>query len=146
MNENGKTDKCPHCNNGIRPDGLAECNERAADLALSASTGSIFELVDNTSEETYFPMGLFLTLEDAINAVKDRSEPPTDDPEEYAKLEIRERRVGKLTWWDNGRNVATLEWYAEYSDELEDWKWEGPKITLSNAKLTCGADQKQSKG
>jgi hypothetical protein len=103
--------------------------------ALTAAAGSIFELVDNTSEETYFPMGLFLTLEDVINAVKDRSEPPIDDPEEYVKLEIRERRVGKLTWWDNGRNVATLEWHSEYSDELEDWVWEGPKITFSNAKM-----------
>jgi hypothetical protein len=117
----------------IYPNQKTQANNQTESLALTMPPGSIFELVDNTSQETYFTMGLFLTLDDAINAVKDISEPPTDDPEEYAKLEIRERCVGKLTWWDNGKNVATLEWHSEYSDELEDWKWEGPKITLSNA-------------
>jgi hypothetical protein len=109
-----------------------ERDERAADSALSASPGSVFELVDNTRDETYFPMGLFLSLEDALAQVKDLDEPPTDDPEEYVKMEIRERQIGKLRWWDNGKTVATITWIQDYIEAKEDWVWCKPTISLPN--------------
>ena len=98
------------------------------------STGSIFELVDNTSEETYYPMGYYFSLEDALEAIRDKAEPPTDDPEEYVRLEVRQHKIGVLRWWQSGRNVATLEWTAKYDDAVDDWAWSGPKINLSNEK------------
>lgn len=33
--------------------------------ALTAAAGAVFELVDCTNDENYFPMGLFLSLKDA---------------------------------------------------------------------------------
>ena len=97
-----------------------------------ASTGSVFELVDCTNDETYFPMGLFLSLEDALAKVKDRNEPPTDDPEEYVKMEVRERQIGKLRWWDNGKTVATINWIQDYIESKDEWVWHKPTISLPN--------------
>jgi hypothetical protein len=99
-------------------------------------TGSVFELVDCTNEEAYYPMGLFLSLEDALDQVKDREEPPTDDPEEYVKMEVRERQVGKLRYWDNGKTVATIQWIQDYIEAKEDWVWHKPSISLPNTETT----------
>lgn len=101
--------------------------------ALSASAGSVFELVDCTDDEIYFPMGLFLSLEDALSKVKDRNEPPTDDPEEYVKMEVRERQTGKLRWRDNGKTVATINWIQDYVESKDEWVWHKPTISLPNA-------------
>jgi len=108
----------------------SDVKQPGADSALSASPGSVFELVDCTSDEHYLPLGLFLTLEDAINEVKDCKEPPTDDPEDYVKLEVRERQIGKFRWWDNGKTVATIEWIQDYIEAQDDWVWHKPTISL----------------
>jgi hypothetical protein len=97
---------------------------------------SVFELVDCTNEETYFPMGLFLSLEDALAQVKDLDEPPTENPEEYVKMEIRERQIGKLSWWDNGKTVATITWIQDYIEAKDEWVWHRPSISLPNAEVS----------
>ena len=100
-----------------------------------ALIGSVFELVDCTNDETYYPMGLFLSLEDALAQVKDLKEPPTDDPEEYVKMEVRERQVGKLRWWDNGKTVATITWIQDYIEAKDEWVWHKPSISLPNVEI-----------
>jgi len=101
-----------------------------------SSIGSIFELVDCTNHETYIPMGLFLTLEDALDQVRDRNEPPTDDPEEFVEMEVRERQLGKLRWRDNGKTVATIQWIADYIESKDEWIWHKPTISTPNKEIS----------
>ena len=121
----------------------SERTERAADSALSAAAGSVFELVDCTSDEVYFPLGLFLTLEKAINEVKDCKEPPTDE-EDYVKFEVRERQIGKFRRWDNGTTVATIEWIQDYIEAQDDWVWHKPTISLPNTEVSRGVRHERS--
>lgn len=111
----------------------AKYNEKPAAQALSDPAGPVYELVDCTNDESYFPMGLFLSLEDALAQLKDREEPPTDDPEEFVRMEVRERQIGKLRWWDNGETVATIQWIQDYIEAEDEWVWHKPTISIPNA-------------
>ena len=106
--------------------------DSTAGTLLNRPPSSVFELVDCTNDETYFPMGLFLSLEDALAQVKDRKKPPTDDPEEFVRMEVRERQIGKLRWWDNGNTVATIQWIQDYIETKDEWVWHTPTISLPN--------------
>lgn len=105
-----------------------EREERAA-----GSPGSVFELVDCTSDEIYVSMGLFLSLEDALDQIKDLKEPPTDDPQEFFCMEVRERQIGKLRRRDNGKKVATIRWVEAYIDAKNEWVWHKLTICPPNA-------------
>lgn len=104
----------------------------ASERSCPAPAVSVFEVVDCTNDENYFPMGLFLSLEDALAQVKDREEPPTDDPEEIVRMEVRERQIGKLIWWDNGKTVATIHWIQDYIEAKDEWVWHTPTISFPN--------------
>lgn len=84
----------------------------------------IYEMVDATDYEQYYPLGLWLDLNDAIKAVE-----VIDDPtdlgsdghiEEYAKVEIRERKNG---WCGHGQKVYVREWVGDYPDDDSDMVW-----------------------
>ena len=113
---------------------MANDNEKTSDSPLIQSTGPVFELVDCTDDENYFPMGLFISLEDALAQVRDLNEPPTDDPEEFVRMEVRKRQMGKLRLWDNGKTVATIKWTQDYIESRGDWVWRKPSISLPNEK------------
>jgi hypothetical protein len=84
---------------------------------------SIFELVDKT-DEMYYPVGIFLSLSDAIEAVEKEKEPwmlsefALDSG--YVKLEIREREVG---FCQHGKVVWTMEWEDILSDDGYESEW-----------------------
>ena len=100
---------------------------------MSASPGPVFELVDCTDEETYYTMGIFLTLQDALDQVKDCDQPPTDAAEDFARLEVRERKIGKLNWSGTGEKVAEVTWVHDYIESRDEWVWHKPSISLPNA-------------
>lgn len=119
----------------------AEEETGAALAPLSGSPCSIFELVDCTNDETYYPIGLYLDLAEAIRDATHGDSPPSDDAEDYAELEIRERTIGFCGWGNNGKKVATIKWRQEL-DEEDDWAWQRPEVTdhrPASWRCECGA-------
>jgi len=98
--------------------------KRQAPAGLSVAHGSVYEVVDCTSEETFYPLAIYLTLDDAIAACM------VDSPEEIGcvdhdewddsvRIEIRERRVGPS---GHGRSVWTFAWNYSYdADDEKIW-------------------------
>ena len=78
-------------------------------------------------------MGIFLSLDDAINSVKDLENPPTDDHDEYVRLEIRERKIGKMHSYNSGETVAVVQWIQDFIESQDKWIWRKPSIALENA-------------
>ncbi len=56
----------------------------------------IFEVVDATNDEIYYPIGLFASLHDAIKAIKayGKDEAIGEFSGLYERIEVRERRIG----------------------------------------------------
>ena len=83
--------------------------------------GSVFELIElQQCDDNYFPLGIFLSLADAVAAVEENGVGICNDPEEWAGVEIKERKLGLS---DNGRTVWERSWERDWSDEAtERWK------------------------
>jgi len=69
----------------------------------------IYEIIDNTSDELYLIMGIFLTLDSAIAELQDTASKSDDHPitesgndYDYESIEIRERKTG----WSSDRKVV----------------------------------------
>ena len=88
---------------------------------------TIYEVTDTTDEERYYPIGLFLSLADAIWAI-DAEYAPWELCElagEYvdeATIEIRERETGIHTR-DTGKLLWSRSWYKRYDDATDDYLW-----------------------
>jgi hypothetical protein len=81
-------------------------------------------LIDASSEETYYPLGIFLSLEDAVLSVESQREPwglsyscPTSD---FVALEIRERPIGLSA---KGKTVWRRKWHHEFFYDLDESRW-----------------------
>jgi len=86
----------------------------------------IYEIVDATNDEIYYPMGFFLKEANAIKALKDLIKHNTDNPiteyaDEYEKIEIRNHFGNEL--FPNTKVVYTLERVAKWDEESEELKW-----------------------
>jgi hypothetical protein len=104
---------------------------------LPATPCSIFELVDATNDETYYTLGLYLTLQDAVDDACVGDSPPTDCYEDFATLEVRERKLGYSGHSNNGKKVAVVVWTRDFeSDEDGPWRFE----CKSNAGVPHGAE------
>ena len=85
----------------------------------------IYEVVDTTNDELYFPMGLFLSLDEAkaaiLNGATDSESPMTEYGGEgdCEQIEIREREIG---WSEQGVTKFTLNRQNKY-DEEGDANW-----------------------
>ncbi len=80
----------------------------------------VYEIVDATSDEQYWPLGIFPTLAEATAALSGCREPPSDNAEEFCRIEVRERAVG---WGDLGKCVHVQEWVSYYDELADEWKW-----------------------
>ena len=96
-----------------------------AENGRGEAAGSVFEAADATNEEQYWTLGLWLTLADALAAL--RVDDPTDvgchdadELDEYRLIEIRERKIG---WCGSGKVVAKMEWKATYDEAADEYKW-----------------------
>ena len=78
----------------------------------------VYEIVDSSDDEMYFPVGIFSSLEKAIAAVERWGNDPEleNGLDEYQKIEIRQRRLDSF---DNFREVWTREWVWDFEDD----KW-----------------------
>jgi len=103
-------------------------NSEADGVAASAEiSGSVFEAVDATSDDQYWTLGIWPTLEAAKAALEACQEPSDfgcvehDDCDEVCAVEIREREVG---WSGAGKKRATLIWRSKYDEDEDEWKWQ----------------------
>lgn len=77
---------------------------------------SVCEVIDTTNEETYFPLGVFASLEAAMDAIEECRQPPPVEGgwgqlDEFCSVEIRGRGLG---WSGDGEQLIRYEW--EYRD------------------------------
>ena len=86
---------------------------------------TVFEVNDTSNEETYYPMGIFLTLEEAKAEVITLAESDgnvtdygCDDGHE--QLSIIERKIG---WSGSGKTVFTINRENKYSEDLDTDNW-----------------------
>ena len=98
--------------------------------ALPAADLFAFEVVDASDDETYWPLGLYLNIDDAITA---SSRPPDEwgsdgSPEdgEYARIEIKRRKIGWDSW--GGKAAWSQEWSNEAVGEEYQWVPRPPKM------------------
>ena len=91
---------------------------------MSERKQSAFELVDRTDEEMYYPLGIFLTLKDAVDAVEQQAEPWQLSEQaydgDYVRLEIRERQVGLS---QHGEVVWSRSWENIYDEARDECSW-----------------------
>ena len=82
---------------------------------------TIFELIDYTDTNIYYTVGLYLTLESAIDAATKERSPMGDDLQVDHTLKVYEREIGKTEWADMGIHRATVEWVHSYDNNDEDY-------------------------
>jgi len=83
----------------------------------------VYEIVDATSDEQYWPIGVCATLDDCLQALADCYNPhsvPCDDigSESYT-IEIYRRKLGYLDLYNVGTSIYTIEFTERY-DEVKD--------------------------
>jgi len=85
---------------------------------------SVFEIIDQTNDEMYWPLAVFPTLKDAKEAISDW---PNDDhisefnyEDEFEVIHIVERKLG---WSGAGRVVYKLERITTYNEEEDEYYW-----------------------
>ena len=87
-----------------------------------------YEVCDTSDDEMYFSMGIFLSKESAIEAVKKLAADSPDCsiteyyPDEYERIEVRERKVG-MSDTDSNTVVFTLKRECKYDDETGEDSW-----------------------
>lgn len=80
----------------------------------------VFELVDSSDDERYYPLGIFLTQEDAEAALGNEPWDLAEYPDEYVELELRKRVIGLS---DSGSVVWTRKWQEEYNEDGDEMEW-----------------------
>jgi hypothetical protein len=90
-------------------------------------TNRVYEIVDASNDETYWPLGMFLTLDDAVLAIDtdylESGSPLHEDrfDSEYITIEIRERAIGLSR---NEKVVWSRSWSQQYSVDTDEYVWE----------------------
>lgn len=99
----------------------------ASDLkALLAEEGqeAVFEVVDYTNDEMYFPLGIFPTLTSAIEYIERAggrdSAISWHQGQEYEEVVIIKRKFG---WTENGTEVLRIKREEYYNEETDEYLW-----------------------
>ena len=82
----------------------------------------VYEVVDVTDEERYWPLGVFFNEADAMS-VLDSETPPNDDNdhEDCVTIEVRSRKIGY--WPHEHTTIASRTWVQQYDDEKPEQNW-----------------------
>jgi hypothetical protein len=87
---------------------------------------AVYEIVDATDDEVYWPLGMFTSLESAKQAL-DKCSCPDDlsrnlyESDEFCRIEIRERNIG---WGGVGKCVLVQEWVSKYNEGRDEYEWQ----------------------
>jgi hypothetical protein len=93
---------------------------------------SIFEIIDVSSEESYFTIGVFSSLEEAVAAIEAKDEPwqlceNAMFDGESASMEIRRKELNVLDPLNNGEVVWSRNWVNKYNEDEDDNLWKESK-------------------
>jgi hypothetical protein len=84
----------------------------------------VYEVIDVTDDEMYFPVGVWLNLEEALEALDGIENPQelTDsyDDGESCVYEVRARKVG---FGEMGTRVKRIAWTMEYDERADLYIW-----------------------
>jgi hypothetical protein len=99
--------------------------EAKSEATLAVPSGSVFEVVDSSNEETYWTLGIWLSLQEALAALdvenpEDVGCNEADEYDEHRTIEVRERKFG---WGGSGKPVAQVEWKATWDEPAGECKW-----------------------
>ena len=83
--------------------------EAKSEATLAAPSGSVFEVVDSSNEETCWTLGIWPTLQEALAALPEVGCNEADEYDEHRTIEARERGIG---WGGHGKRVAGMESYV----------------------------------
>ena len=104
-----------------------------ATQSLPTQNGSVFQVRDATDDERYYPLAMFPTLQEALNALDNYKEHPDrlcDYADEVCTIEIWEIPFG----FKSQKRVAEIVWNEVYDDEAEDCKWEIVKQNIKSSR------------
>lgn len=123
----------------LRGDECTEClRERVAQSELAPAPGSVFEAVDATSEESYYTMGIWPTLDAAVAALRAcGTDAPGEHDDDGCVVEIRERKIGKLDWSETGKMRWKFVWEKKYEASDDSYEWhvtETPNTKVSDSR------------
>lgn len=91
---------------------------------LAPVSGSVFEAVDVTSEESYYTMGIWPTLESAVAALRNLgTDAPGEHDDDCCVVEVRERKTGILDWSENGKMRWKFVWEKKYEAADDSYEW-----------------------
>ena len=104
----------------------------------------VFEVVDASDEEVFYPLGVFREFADARLAMSWKTPADLCDevPEQYAIIEVRRRKIG---WSGMGRTVLRIEWAKVYCEAKDEYKWEVTR-TITAESLRCGLERLRATG
>jgi hypothetical protein len=98
----------------------------------------IYEIVDNTDDEIYYPLGLFPTFELARSSIEqaDPEQPISEyaSDSDYEEISIFEREFG---WTEHGRKVYKIERERVYDDKEDDFFWKVTKTETLYENIGC---------
>lgn len=80
----------------------------------------IYEVVDCTDDERYYPLGVYLDKQEAIDVLKCEEPPHNEDDPEAVSIEVRERPLGFHP--HQFKTVAERQWVRTYGDEGPEWQ------------------------
>jgi hypothetical protein len=87
----------------------------------------VYEVVDATDDERYYPLGIFLSQKEAVRAVQSLSRTDKaiswivdESDNNCERIEIRKREIG---WSEHGVTVQTIERSEYYDEENDEYKW-----------------------
>src|SRR5574343_663862 len=104
---------------------VEELQARIEELKLAAPT-TVYEVVDATDDEMYYPLGLFTDPAKALSLL-DGAEPPySEDNPESVTIEVRGRKLGfnPHSFWV----VAKRTWERVYDDSDSGTPWRAHPI------------------
>lgn len=85
---------------------------------------AVFEVVDYTNDEMYFPLGIFPTLTSASEYIERAEEKDRaiswHQEQEYEEVVIIKRKFG---WTENGSEVLRIKREEYYNEETDEYLW-----------------------
>ena len=89
----------------------------------------VYELVDNTDDEQYFPLGLFETKEEAVYIVhqadSDGCRVGDSGDNDMETITVFERELGMS---GAGKTVYTADRYDTYNEEADEYLWQTERV------------------
>lgn len=102
----------------------------------------VYEIVDASCEETYWPGGIWPTFESAFTMLRERETPPwisggfydrDDGLDRVCEIQIRRHTLGE--WDEHGVRVASVIWTRVWDEEADDDVWLEVKVDSTKQTL-----------